>query len=166
MRNSVKSQACLFEAYIAAVYYQTLDNYLTPVPCPPTEIVTKWLEDLYTPVAQFAESFMRDHVYKNALNDPDADLDAEADGGAAFLNTWVSVRRGKKFKYENGPPVVAYQDESVGDSQISLQWRVRCVLFDGRETYEAEAVRQAKNVAKNVAAWKVCKIAGIEVEAR
>lgn len=179
-----KVQASMFEAYIAGVFYDFLvsecpgaygageaggsegsvDRGSTLPRLLPLSQRTRgqaftyleaWLRPLLTPVAAFALSFMHECVAKAQAdiaeeNDKDDPMnDSIVSGAAGALNGWSQ-------KVQGTLPV--YSSEMVGGN-----WRGVCTLKYKDQTLVGEAVRETKKGAWAVAAWKVCKQAGLRV---
>lgn len=158
--QSTKAQASVFEAYVAGVYYGSLDNYLKPPEYLDPSKALRWLTAVFKPIAKLAEQSLRDQLAAGSDSSDTEPEEADAGGGVASLYTWVSVRNGKRYRtrYPNGAPTVTFKDAPVGDLQVNLCWEVTCTFFDGEETHVASAVRPTKSSAKNMAALKASKL--------
>ncbi|KAK4685114.1 hypothetical protein P7C73_g5043, partial [Tremellales sp. Uapishka_1] len=154
-RTQTKTQASLFEAYVAASYYA----FLTEPDTKRThgdayEYIGSWLRELFSPLAHWALNCMR--AEEQRLNDihPEADDEPPSDdvaaGSTAKLNEF-SIRH-----LAGAPP------EYIATEMGIARWQVRCITVSRKGgRWEAEATRSTKKAAMTVAAWKICEQIGL-----
>jgi ribonuclease-3 len=139
-----KAVANLFEAYVAGLYYsyQRPDSILSPPPTPrqspagdvsdvedasqphvrsrgqARDLVDEWLSELFTPLAHWAVSLMRQEQERieveRATAGGDDILDEQAAGATARLNEHFVAKEGRIPQYE-----------SLGVDAMGL-WTMRC----------------------------------------
>ncbi|TXT16032.1 hypothetical protein VHUM_00535 [Vanrija humicola] len=174
IKSQEKPVASIFEAYIAAVFYDfltsdvpgayTVDNMEAPPilhPLRPLQLRTRghafdyidaWLRPLFTPIARWALDQMTADA-KVVVQAGEPSSDHSVVGALSLVNSWALKETGKLPEYPTlsatGPP-----------------WAVECVVVDKNGVHvRADAIRETKGAAKNVAAWKVARQLGLEVQA-
>lgn len=119
------------------------------------DYVERWLRPLFEPIAQFALDALRNEAAATTTADP---ASAEHDiqqitGAAACLNQWSMQQIGKMPRYEAEP--------------VDKLWRVivAVVTKDGIQ-HVAEAVRSNQKLAKNHAAYSLCRELNLDLGSR
>ncbi|KLT44472.1 ribonuclease III [Cutaneotrichosporon oleaginosum] len=177
VRGQIKAQASVFEAHIAAVFFDFLrsptpggymddkralpSTQLPPLPDmrlrtngQALDYVGHFFRPIFTPIAEFAYAFMatkaeelRNTQHDGGVDEPD--FDGLTSGAAASLNTFCMRTVGRIPEYNYIPLDVN-------------AWECECVVVLKGARYVTTAVRSSKKAAMGVAAWKIGKLLNLD----
>ncbi|KAL1413185.1 hypothetical protein Q8F55_000936 [Vanrija albida] len=114
------------------------------------DYIDAWLRPLFTPIARWALDQMQADA-RVVVQEGEPSSDHATTGALSLLHSWATKETGRLPTYASltdaGPP-----------------WAIECVAVDKSGVQvRADATRETKAAAKNVAAWKVARQLSLEV---